>query len=100
MIEDFEFTIYSNLPKLEKDGQQWYVVPLYDFEFDYIKSIFKENTDFIIFNQWGMNQGFDVLIHSKIYTWLTLCYGMPNGDNFDHNIHNYITELQNKLHEI
>lgn len=99
MIEYFDFTIYTNLPTLEKNGKPWYIAAFYDFEFEYIKSIFKENIDYIIFEEWEINEGYDVLINSKIYTWLSLCYGIPEGDEFTSNIHNHFTEIQNKLYE-
>lgn len=97
-IEDFDFTIYSNLPAFEKNNQQWYIAPFYDYEFEYIKQSFKENIDYIIFEEWGMNEGYDVLISSKVYTWLSLICGQPNGDSFTDNIHNYIDNIRNKLH--
>ena len=81
MIDDFEFTIYNKLPKFTKNNITWYLTPLYDFEFDYIKSTFKEHDDYIVFKNWGMNNGCDVLISSKIYIWLCLNNGEPNADS-------------------
>ena len=75
--EEFEFTIYDIDP-FNKNGTMWYVTAFYDYEFNYIKSIFKENTDFTIIETWEMHLGCNVLISSKVHMWLSLKFGPPS----------------------
>lgn len=82
MTAQFEFVIYDNLEPLERNGEQWFYAPFHDHEIEYLKSKFKENIDFIIADEWSMGKGHDVLINTKIFSWLTLTHGTPYYEGY------------------
>lgn len=84
-----EFVIYDT-PDIIVNDTKWYLAPFYDNEIKILSEWFTENTDFIIYSEWDDYDqrddsnilGFDILINSKVFTWLALKFGQPMIDKF------------------
>lgn len=91
-MNEFEFVIYDT-PVVIVNGVTWYLAPFYYNEINMLSEWFKENVDYIRYDDWEKDgpyeliddehiNGCDVLISSKVFTWLSLKYGEVNIDMF------------------
>lgn len=87
---DFEFVIYDT-PEIIINDTRWYLAPYYDYEIKMLSEWFKEGTDYVCYSAWNDEpyeevsktiKGYDVLINSKVFTWLSLKYGQASIDIF------------------
>jgi len=80
--EEFDFVRYPDDYCVFICGIQWYLIPVYEYELDQLNQSFQPNRDYIKIEQWAMNDGYDVAVTERMYTWLCLKYGYPCMDSY------------------
>jgi len=79
MNREFKFTVYKQFGPCVINNVEWYVIPVFKWEYEIIMNGFILNKDAFIIQTWD-NAGYDLAISSPFYNWLVLKYGIPAMD--------------------
>ena len=89
MIIDLRLEIYP--PTINFNNDSWIIAGFYDDELEVLDQ-FTIDKDYIIYHNW--DGGKDILINSKVLTWLSLKYSQPISHEYDNPYSNdYATYL-------